>query len=581
VGTVSAKDVFINSTSIADCTAEYECWFFNPSLWVNESIPEQYDQVFISELLPGYSMFVNASIDLTLLSITSNFHLLVTGSTTNFTSINITLNGGAQLRLQDGATVYGLETTRILNSSLLSIAGFAFAQDGVHFYLDNSSSIYVFGGYLGLHATTVVMRGTLNVAATAMFTSTGGVIEFHQAHISFENTPIIWDATFIESNVAFSNGWRSIRSANLIASKVAIQNSLPSAVMLNNFMVDEDSELSLSTQDPSYFSLVNSSIIGVLTLLGGTLVADNLNAPLLLGGNCALNVTDLTIKTIASQEPVNVAINTQSFFLVGGESDFPKAIINTHFAYFRGAIHIDGNVSVAQVMTVEDSSLVVYGDLNIGWLYGVQAIFAPTVLLDEAQVTVDHLRIADFGKLHANFSEVSGNVSLHYNATLDNHYSNFTGYFHNNGYIEVRYPLHVSNYTQGSTGVLLSFLELGSRSSGYLRVDGYAVLDGTILYSVGSNPSDKKKQTLPVVETTHGVSGRFAQAPEDVSASGHTLSLEYSANGVYLVYGKNPSSPASLWWIWFIVAIGLIIVVGLVVLLLKNYRRKNYNRVDN
>ena len=48
----------------------------------------------------------------------------------------------------------------------------------------------------------------------------------------------------------------------------------------------------------------------------------------------------------------------------------------------------------------------------------------------------------------ANNSQITGNVTLFHNATLQHHGSDFVGYIHNHGYIEVRYQLNIGLFVK-------------------------------------------------------------------------------------------------------------------------------------
>lgn len=122
LGLASSKEVFINSTAIAECSTEYECWFFNSSLWVNETIPAENDAVIISDLLPGYSLFLNGSFSLASLEILSPFRLLISPNA-NVSFVNITLWDSVHIDVSQQAQVYALGFTHVHNGSALSING--------------------------------------------------------------------------------------------------------------------------------------------------------------------------------------------------------------------------------------------------------------------------------------------------------------------------------------------------------------------------------------------------------------------------------------------------------------------------
>ena len=99
----SAKFVYLNSTTITSCTAQEQCWFFEPSLWTDEAVPAENDEVLIEGFAASYYMFLNTSITLTGLTILADFHLQVS-SYANVSISNITLFG-AKISLQDQAQV--------------------------------------------------------------------------------------------------------------------------------------------------------------------------------------------------------------------------------------------------------------------------------------------------------------------------------------------------------------------------------------------------------------------------------------------------------------------------------------------
>jgi hypothetical protein len=144
----STKEVFINNTAITNCTL-FECWFFDATFWVNGSIPEANDEVFITDIPTGNALNLNSSISLSTLYINSDFQLIISGFA-NVSFFNLTLSNNAQIYIIEQAQVYGLNRTAILNSSEIKVEGIAFAQAGVHFYLDEFSTVRV-DGYLGLY----------------------------------------------------------------------------------------------------------------------------------------------------------------------------------------------------------------------------------------------------------------------------------------------------------------------------------------------------------------------------------------------------------------------------------------------
>jgi hypothetical protein len=149
--TAYAKEVYANSSAITSCTAEAQCWFFDSALWVNGSFPELNDDIFIQDIPPGFAVYLNSSVTLASLVITSNFQLLITNSA-NVSIQNITLYGSARIDILNQAQVFGTNHTVILHSSELSIDGIAFVQVGAHFFLDATSSIWVFANaYLGVY----------------------------------------------------------------------------------------------------------------------------------------------------------------------------------------------------------------------------------------------------------------------------------------------------------------------------------------------------------------------------------------------------------------------------------------------
>jgi hypothetical protein len=589
VAHASAREVLINTEYVGNCTVAAPCWFYETALWANETVPETNDQVLIENIPPGAALFLNSSITLTSLTIRSNFQFIIS-ALANVTLQNITLFGQARLDVQGSAQVYGLESTVIVNSSELSIEGVAFAQAGVHFFLDESSSVWVLNrGYFGLHALRSVIKGSLSISSTAMFASTGGLIEFINKTFSFQITPIIYNATFIDCEITFKQGWRGSLSANLTSSNVDIENT--ASLVLNNFFVDTESTLGIIGVNSC--TLVNQNITGTLEIISSTVFTTNLTAfgPLIIGGLSTINSTSAHFSIVSFQtgvngEAANLTVNTQYAHVESNgfiPSDFPliNLTVSRH-AFLTGPIHIEGSVNIGGSLYIEDAGLVVLGNINVGYLYGDMATTPASITLVNVDLQVDSLRIGNFSTFTANSSQIAGNVTLHHNSTLQHHYSTFTGNLLNFGYIEVRYQLSLGNYTQGQRGVLLTYLQLANRTSGYLNVAGTADIDGAILYSVVSLPLDDSKKQLVVVQSNKGVKGKFQSEPADVSRSNQQGAILYTMNDVYLVFGKDSSNnPASMWWVWFIVAAGIVAVVSLVVLLIKTSRRRDYSRVDN
>jgi len=172
---------------------------------------------------------------------------------------------------------------------------------------------------------------------------------------------------------------------------------------------------------------------------------------------------------------------------------------------------------------------------------------------------------------------------LHHNSTLLHHDSFFFGEIFNGGFISVHRVLSiVGNYTQWGHGSLLSHLDLSARSSGYLNITGYALLNGTLQYAIDVARNSTSKMQLPVVQTTEGVLGKFIEEVVNIGELvDHTSKIGYSNNDVYMTFGYDSESPVSLWWVWFIVVIGAIAVVGLIVLLVRTMRRKDYTPLNN
>eukprot|EP00026_Physarum_polycephalum_P005188 Phypoly_transcript_05218.p1 GENE.Phypoly_transcript_05218~~Phypoly_transcript_05218.p1 ORF type:complete len:614 (+),score=68.76 Phypoly_transcript_05218:60-1844(+) len=575
----SAKQVSINSTAIANCAITAECWFFDAALWVNGATPEQNDDVFISDVPTNNSLFLNSSIALSTLFINSDFRLIITG-VANVSLSNLTLTSNAKVDIVEQAQVYGLNHTSIHNNSEIKVEAIAFAQAGAFFYLDESSSIWV-TGYLGLHADHAIIRGDIQLQPNAVFASTGGIIEFVNKTYSFPVTPIIYNAIFVDSQITFPSGWRGSLSANLISSTVAIGKNAAGTV-LNSFTVDPASTLSLV--GISNCTLVNQNITGTLSVNSSNVALANLTAfgPLIIGGASTINGSSVHISAVSFQpgvnaEAPNLIVNADYVHVYSSASlDFPQATITAlESAYFKGAIHLQGNINTAKQMYIEDSELVVTGDISIGFVNGNQVTNPSSLTTDQATISAVNIRLASFGTLTTNSSKLSGNVIIYANSTLKQQSTVFEGELHNYGFIALTDRFIVGNYTQRSYGTLLVYVDLATRSSGYLDVQGSAFVNGSLQYSIQSPPRSKGKIQLLLIKSAHGVAGSFLHAPQDVSFSDQHGSVLFTQNDIYLVFGKDKGK-ASIWWIWLIVAFGIIAVGALVFFLVRTWRRRKY-----
>ena len=156
LSTTLGKEVILNGTALAGCTSHGECWFFNASLWENNTLPEANDTVIIGTTPSGTSLYIDSGISFGSLAITATHFELMVSESAVVDIENITLSGGV-LSLWGQAQVIGRYSSQFLSSAKLHINDWGrFGQLGVNFLLDEKSSIEAYNyGHLELYLSLI------------------------------------------------------------------------------------------------------------------------------------------------------------------------------------------------------------------------------------------------------------------------------------------------------------------------------------------------------------------------------------------------------------------------------------------
>eukprot|EP00026_Physarum_polycephalum_P004734 Phypoly_transcript_04757.p1 GENE.Phypoly_transcript_04757~~Phypoly_transcript_04757.p1 ORF type:complete len:604 (+),score=71.75 Phypoly_transcript_04757:177-1988(+) len=585
----SGKNVYINATALDSCIGSTPCYFLDPLLWQNNLVPETNDTVFVVNAPINTVLVHNSSLNLEQILLEGNVTLRLVQDA-ELTIQVISLSASASLVIEENSTVISGEQTQIQYGSFLVVnSAQGYAQDGIMFSLSENSTLILQRGYFGLHALEAKLFGIVQILPDTLFVASNALVVFQNNVVEFQNEPIIYNASFLNANVTFKQGWRKATFGSLTASNVTIYNNSQNAQQnFTNFHVDQNSTLFIRGVSNC---LLNSSVVtGTLYISSSTVTipTGTFNAPLVLSGLSTFSVPTLILKSVSggvgeNGEAPNVTITTGILHTMG-DIEIPYGLLNVSvYAYFDGVFRTAGSVHVFGDVYAESSIIDVFTNFSLeSTPAGSPSQY--TLELQDSDFSAFHFSVGSNSIVKINESAITcDHTYFHPNSSFHYQNSDFLGEVYTEGRIHIGSNLTLKgNFTQGKEGILeFKYIDVKTRTSGVLNVAGDATLDGTISYALEQDPTEKGKIEILAV-TAQNIIGKFSTEPVNTGlARSVKTSVNYSPKEIYLVFEKTEGKKKSTWWIWFLVVILVLATAGVGYYFYRKRRSYQYTVVPS
>jgi len=289
---------------------------------------------------------------------------------------------------------------------------------------------------------------------------------------------------------------------------------------------------------------------------------------------------------------------TQMIHYYNASVPFPGNIY-TEFAFLNGPLQVNGaihantldlygnlnasSINVQGYMTTTNASILAQ---HVGISYNPRFNLDGYLEMVASTLTTPTLFAGMNSSLGIYESTVQANVHLTNSSMLEVLHALFEGSIYSEGVVRLarnRTLSIIGNYTQGPQGVLeIRDLDLANRTSGYVNATGPVQINGKITYSILYPPRSDHEVQMLVVLAPAGVTGQFS-GKANFGLIQQDSELEYASHSVNLIFNTkkgDDGGKGSLWWIWLVIGVALVAVVGLIVLLyVTRHRRKGFREV--